>query len=121
MVKLAAQRPQARFYVAKTIPISQLGKGHRQILIPTREASRPHISAVSSYATAKLAIRQEAQQLREDGSALIHAPLWTVPDPAIGGPPRFKSRQPKSALISQKEKDLPETNPSSAGQFWPAM
>jgi len=41
VVKLASQRSQARFYVAKTIPISQLGKGHRQILIPTREASRP--------------------------------------------------------------------------------
>src|ERR1039457_6602448 len=40
MVEFAAQRPQARFYVAKAIPVSELGKGHRQILIPTREASR---------------------------------------------------------------------------------
>src|SRR5450631_4396913 len=80
MVEFAAQRSQARFYIAKAIPVSELGKGHRQILIPTREASRPRISAVPSDTTAKLAIRQEAQQLREDGSTLVHGPLWTVTD-----------------------------------------
>ena len=80
MVEFAAQRSQARFYVAKAIPVSQLGEGHRQILIPTREASRSRIAAVPSDTTAKLAIRQEAQQLREDGSALVHAPLWPVAD-----------------------------------------
>src|ERR1039458_513354 len=48
-----------------------LGKGHRQILIPTREASRPRISAVPSDTAAKLAVRQKAQQLREDGSTLV--------------------------------------------------
>jgi hypothetical protein len=75
MVEFAAERSQARLYVAKAIPVSKLGKAHRQILIPTREASRPRISAVSFHATAKFAIGQESQQLREDGSALIHAPL----------------------------------------------
>jgi hypothetical protein len=79
MVKLATQRSQARFYVTKAIPISQLSKGHRQILIPTRKASRPCISEVASHTTPKLAVRQEAQQLREDGSALIHSSLWTAP------------------------------------------
>jgi hypothetical protein len=72
----------ARFYVAKSIPVSELGKGHRQILIPTREASRPRISAIPSDTTAKLAIRQKAQQLREDSSTLVHKPLWTVADSA---------------------------------------
>jgi hypothetical protein len=67
-----------------------LGKGHRQILIPTREASRPRISVVSSYTTSKLAIRQKLQQLREDGSALIHASLWITPDSVIDGPATFQ-------------------------------
>src|ERR1039458_6746520 len=79
MVEFAAERSQTRLYIAKAVPVRELCKGHRPILIPTREASRPCISAVSIHATAKFAIRQEAQQLREDGSALIHAPLWTVP------------------------------------------
>src|ERR1022692_2242645 len=82
VIEFAAQRSQARFYIAKAIPVSELGKGHRQILIPTREASRPRISTVASDTTAKLAIRQKAQQLREDGSTLVHRPLWTVADSA---------------------------------------
>src|ERR1019366_5793258 len=73
VVELAAQRAQTRFYVAKAIAISQLCKGHRQILVPTRESSRPHIAAVPRHATAKLAIRQEVQQLGENGSALVHS------------------------------------------------
>src|ERR1022692_3114546 len=82
VIEFAAQRSQARFYIAKAIPVSELGKGHRQILIPTREASRPRISTVASDTTAKLAIRQKAQQLREDGSTLVRRPLWTVADSA---------------------------------------
>jgi hypothetical protein len=118
MVKLAPQRSQARFYVAKAIPISQLGKGHRQILIPTGEASRPRISVVSSDTTSKLPIRQEFQQLRENGSALIHASLWITPDSVIEGQPRFKSRQAKCPFNSQQEKHLPAETPSIAGQSW---
>ena len=60
------------------------GKGHRQILVPTREPSRPHIAAVPRHAPAKLAIRQEVQQLRENGSALVHAPLSPPPEPGFG-------------------------------------
>jgi hypothetical protein len=75
VVEFAAQRSQARFYVAKAIPVSELGEGHRQILIPTREASRPRISAVPSDTTAKLAIRQETQQLGKHRAALVHEPL----------------------------------------------
>jgi hypothetical protein len=75
VIEFATQRSQACLDVAKTIPVSQLAKGHGQILIPTREASRPRISAVTSHATAKLTIRQETDQLRENGLALIHSPL----------------------------------------------
>jgi hypothetical protein len=75
VIEFASQRSQARFYVAKTVSIGQLSEGHRQILIPTRETSRPRITAVARYTTPKLAVRQKAQQLREDGSALVHSSL----------------------------------------------
>src|ERR1035437_11078588 len=68
----------------KAIAISQLCKGHRQILVPTRESSRSHIPAVPRDATAKLAIRQKVQQLGENGSALVHAPLSPPPGRALG-------------------------------------
>jgi hypothetical protein len=57
MVEFAAERSQARLYVAKTISVSKLSKTHRQILIPTRETSRPRISAITFHATAKFAVR----------------------------------------------------------------
>jgi hypothetical protein len=75
VVKLAAQGSQTGFDVAKAFPVSQLREGHRKILIPTREASRSRIAAVTRHATPELTIRQKAQQLGKDGSALIHGPL----------------------------------------------
>jgi hypothetical protein len=96
MVEFAAQRSQARFYIAKAIPVSELGEGHRQILIPTRESSRPRISAVASDTTAKLTIRQKAQQLREDGSTLVHEPLSAGCKAGPWSQPPFKSRQGKN-------------------------
>ena len=63
VVKLAAQRPQTRFYVAQAFPVSQLRERHRQILVPAGEASRPGIPAVASYTTAELAIWEETHQL----------------------------------------------------------
>jgi hypothetical protein len=79
VIELASERSQACLYVAQAIPVSKLGKAHRQVLIPTREASRSGISAVPSHATTKFAIGQKAQQLREDGSALVHALLSARP------------------------------------------
>jgi len=103
MVEFAAQRSQARFYVAKAAPVSELRKRHRQILIPTRETSRPRISTVPSDTTAKLAIRQEAQQLGEDGSTLVHGPLWIVADFAFEAPRRSNRGKPKSrSTFSEK-------------------
>ena len=84
--------------------VSQLREGHRQILIPTREASRTRISALSSHATAKLAIGQKAQQLREDGSALIHAPLSARPRFILSEVNRFSNRgnqNPRSTLSNK--------------------
>ena len=100
MVEFAAQRPQARFYVAKAIPVSELGKGHRQILIPTREASRSRISAVPSDTTAKLAIRQETQQLGEHRAALVHEPLSDAAKLVIGASRR--SNRGKANIVANR-------------------
>jgi hypothetical protein len=78
VIELAAQGVQARFYVAKALPVSQLGKGHRQILVPTGESTQSRIAVISRHAASKLAVRQKAQQLGEDGSALVHGPLSPV-------------------------------------------
>jgi len=103
MVEFATQRSQACFYVAKAIPVSELSKRHRQILIPTREASRPRISTVPSDTTAKLAIRQEAQQLGEDGSTLVHGLLWIVADFAFEASRHSNRGKPKScSTLSEK-------------------
>ncbi len=40
----------------------------------------PALPAVSSHATTKFAIGEKTQQLREDGSALVHTLLSVVPD-----------------------------------------
>lgn len=97
VVEFAAQRSQARFYIAKAIPVSELGKGHRQILIPTRKASRPCLSAVPSHTTAKLAIRQETQQLREHRAALVHEPLSITAKLALGASLRSNRGKAKYA------------------------
>lgn len=56
-------------------PVTVLGECHRQILIPAGEASQSRIAGIACHTTAKLAIGQETEQLREDGAALVHAPL----------------------------------------------
>jgi len=115
MVKFPAQRPQAHFYIAKATPVSELGKGHRQILIPTREASRPRISAVPSDTTVKLAIRQETQQLTPCGPG-----SWPIVRRRKARPWRpspFKSRQGKKRrkpltvrALSESASTLPDTH-----------
>jgi hypothetical protein len=72
MVQLATKGSQAGFDIAETFAVRQLRKGHRQVLIPAREASRSRIAAVTRYASTELAIRQKAQQLGEDSPTLVH-------------------------------------------------
>src|ERR1022692_4816523 len=101
MVELSAKGTETSFYVSKAIPISQLGERHRQILIPARKAARSHIAAVSRHATAKFAIWQVAQKLREDGSALVHAPLSSPSRRRLSIQSKFKSRQASFACKPQ--------------------
>jgi hypothetical protein len=53
--------------------------GHGQILIPAGKSAQPDVATVAFDATAKLPVGKEADQLREDGSALVHEPLSAVP------------------------------------------
>ena len=75
VVELAAKGSQTGLNVAETVAVRQLGEGHRQILIPAGETARSLLAAVASHAPAKLTIRQKAQQLREDCSALVHSAI----------------------------------------------
>ena len=115
VVELAAQRAQTSFYVPKAIPISQLSKGHRQILVPTRESSRSRIAAVPRHAAAKLTIRQEVQQLGENSSALVHALLSPPAETSFWALSLFKSRQAKSPYNSRHQRDLQVGKPPLAG------
>ena len=47
VIELGTLRPQTDFDVAKAVAIGQLGKGHGQKLVPTRQPSNAAISVVS--------------------------------------------------------------------------
>jgi hypothetical protein len=106
VVELASQRTQACFYVAKGIPVNHLGKGHRQILILARKASRAEIAAVARHTTANLAIRQEAQQLREIRVGLGSRPIVACPETRFSGPVavQIAASQIIPAELSQTER-----------------
>jgi len=109
VIELASERSQTCLYVAQAIAVSQLGKAHRQLLVPTRKASRSGISAVSSYATTKFAIGQKAQQLREDGSTLVHA--------LLSARPRFNS--PEVSRVSNRGNQNARSTISNNGTCQP--
>jgi hypothetical protein len=60
VIQLALQRTQTSFDVAQTFPIGQLGEGHRQILIPTAEASQPEVALITLDATTELPVGKKA-------------------------------------------------------------
>src|ERR1035437_2147755 len=86
VVELAAHRPQTRLYVAQTLAVSQLREGHRQVLVPTREASRVGIAAIASYAFLEFLAWGVRDQLGEDGAAGVHPPLFRSGDALSSGP-----------------------------------
>src|SRR5664279_5145165 len=90
MIQLALQRTQTSFNVPQTFAIGQLGEGHRQILIPTTEASQPQVALIARDAATKLPVGKETDQLREDRAALIHEPLSALR--------KFKSRQAQTGF-----------------------
>ena len=78
VVQLALYRTQTGLDVAQTLAIGQLREGHRQILVPTGKSAQSDVAPVALDTTAKLPVGKEADQLREDGTALVHEPLSAV-------------------------------------------
>src|ERR1035438_535406 len=76
VVELAAHRFQARLNVAETLAVSELSEGHRQILIPARQTSVVLIAVIASHTLLELEVGEMSDQLRENGSAGIHPPLF---------------------------------------------
>src|SRR5450759_4720910 len=67
VVELAGYRPQARFDIAQALAVSQLRKGHCQILVQTREASQVRVAAIAGHALLELVFGQVLHELGEDG------------------------------------------------------
>jgi len=79
VVQFALHRTQTGLDIAQAFPIGQLREGHGQILIAAGKSAQPDVAPVALDATAKLPVGKEANQLREDGTALVHEPLSAVP------------------------------------------
>jgi hypothetical protein len=58
MIEFVGHRAQAGFDVPQALAVSQLSEGHRQILIPTREAPVVMIAAVASHTLLKFLVGQ---------------------------------------------------------------
>jgi hypothetical protein len=83
MVELRATRTQARFDVAQTFAISQLGEGQTEELIPTREAADFVVAAIAGDATLELLRMNPVEQLSQDELAVVHGrKIATKPAPA---------------------------------------
>src|SRR5450759_3008935 len=111
MVELAAHRSQARLNVAETLAVSELSEGHRQILIPARQTSVVLIAVIASHTLLELEVGEMSDQLRENGSAGIHPPLFR----RCGVQPfnfyrcfQFKSFSGRMPAILWMAKDLPD-------------
>ena len=63
MIQLALHRTQTRFDVSQAFAVSQLRKGHRKVLIPTRETTVMKITAVAGHTFLELLVRQMGDQL----------------------------------------------------------
>jgi hypothetical protein len=69
VIKPGLHGPQAYFDIAKTLPISQLSKGHAKELIETREVPTPILALVPANASVEFVSREEAHELRENESS----------------------------------------------------
>src|SRR6266705_1430493 len=76
VVKFAAHRSQARLDVAQTLAVRELSESHRQILIPAGQTSVVLIAVIAGHTLLELDVGEMSDQLRENGSAGIHPPLF---------------------------------------------
>jgi hypothetical protein len=96
MVPLGSPRAKAGLDIAQALAISQLRKGHGQILVPAGKAARAGIASIKRHTAAKLAIWKKGNQLLKDGVPVVHAPSSNTGamHPTLRA--HFKSRQEKS-------------------------
>src|SRR5450759_5584318 len=103
VIELATHCMQARFDVAQTLAVSQLGEGKSKELIPARKSAEFIIAVITSHAFLELVCRNVIHQLREYRSTGIHAPLsgggprtvgdaFGTPGKAENGQKQFKSK-----------------------------
>jgi hypothetical protein len=76
MVELASHGVQAGFDIAETLSVSELSKGHRQVLIPARQLSVMMIAVISGDTLLELDVGEVSNQLRENSPAGVHSPLF---------------------------------------------
>jgi hypothetical protein len=116
MVEPAAQREQAGFDVAQTVAVSQLRKGHGEVLIPTGEAALPCFSVEARDTSTELAVTKKADELKENSPALAH-PSMLLPKPeACFDTSPFKPRQAKIAINPLQRRDFSTPPHTLAGQ-----
>jgi hypothetical protein len=80
VIEFGRRGPQTGFDVAQALSKSQLSKGHREKLFPTRETLDFVVAVVAFYATAKFVTRNKVHHLGKDRLAGIHprAPFAVV-------------------------------------------
>ena len=76
MVEFWLHGAEAGLDVAQTFAIGQLREDHGQILVPASKAARVRVATIAGNAILKFFVRQEFDQLRENGAASVHAPLF---------------------------------------------
>src|SRR6266436_2198576 len=73
VIELAADRAKACFNVTQAFAIGQLGKDHRQELIPARKRSQVLIAVITSDTFLKFFVWYVVDELRENGPAKVHS------------------------------------------------
>jgi hypothetical protein len=76
MVELCLYGAEAGLDVAQTFAIGQLGEDHGQKLVPASKSARVRVATIADDTLLKFFVRQEFDQLRENGAAGVHAPLF---------------------------------------------
>ncbi len=78
MVEFGLHRSQACFDVAQAFAVSELGESQAEKLIVTGKLAGAVIPTITAHAFVELVLRQEVQQLGEDGSSREHLPALST-------------------------------------------
>jgi hypothetical protein len=83
VIEFAAYGSETRLNITQTLAVRELSESHRQILIPAREAPVMTVAVIAGNALLELVMGKVADQLREDGAAGIHPPLFRRHRPGV--------------------------------------